>query len=194
MAAGSMRAQVAAHGGTIVAMAATAAVSLYLLALPVSIIAAVLAALAVFIAVVDLEYLVIPDIANLALLVQGVVLSVIDAAPGGVPMALADMLARCAAAGAVLLSLRYVYLRRAGVEGLGLGDVKLAAAGATLLAWPTLPIALLVASAGGLLAIASRSVTHRKWPDRKAEIPFGAFLAPAIWIAFLLERTGALAF
>jgi hypothetical protein len=31
-------------------------------------------------------------------------------------------------------------------------------------------------------------------PDRKAEIPFGAFLAPAIWLAFLLERSGALIF
>jgi leader peptidase (prepilin peptidase)/N-methyltransferase len=189
MAAGSMRARVAAHGWTVVAMAAAAALSLYLLNPPVSIFAALLAVLAVFVAAVDLEYLVIPDIANVALFLVGVVLTIMEA-PGNTPMALADMMARCIVAGGALLLLRFVYTRRAGVEGLGLGDVKLAAAGAAALAWPTLPIALLIASGGGLLAIASRGITHRQWPDRRAEIPFGAFLAPAIWIAFLLERTG----
>jgi len=52
----------------------------------------------------------------------------------------------------------------------------------------------LIASVGGILAIATRSLNQRKMPDRKAEIPFGAFLAPAIWLAFLLERSGALIF
>jgi leader peptidase (prepilin peptidase)/N-methyltransferase len=189
MAGSSMRARVAAHGWTVVAMAAAAALSLYLLNTPVSIFAALLAVLAVFVAAVDLEYLVIPDIANVALFIVGAVLTIMEA-PGHTLMALADMLARCVVAGGALLLLRYVYLRRTGAEGLGLGDVKLAAAGASALAWPTLPIASLIASAGGLLAIASRSITHRKWPDRRAEIPFGAFLALAIWIAFLLERTG----
>jgi hypothetical protein len=35
-------------------------------------------------------------------------------------------------------------------------------------------------------------VLHRlrqgAWLDRETEIPFGAFLAPAIWAAFLLDR------
>jgi leader peptidase (prepilin peptidase)/N-methyltransferase len=194
MAASSMQSRIAAHGGAAAAIAAGGALSLYLLPLPASVFAALLAAIAVVIAVVDLEYLVIPDLANAALLVLGAVLVVIDAPAGGVPAALLHAAARLVVAGGALLLLRYVYWRRTGVEGLGLGDAKLAAAGAPLLAWATLPVALLIASAGGLLAVASRSLMARRRPDRSAEIPFGAFLAPAIWLAFVLERSGTLVF
>src|SRR6185437_12694119 len=124
----------------------------------------------------------------------GLVLIVLEAPPGGTLSALGDGLARGLVGGGALLLLRFAYLRLAAIEGLGLGDAKLAAAGALPLDWPTLPIALLIASIGGLLAIASRALGSRKMPDRVAEIPFGAFLAPAIWLAFLLERTGALSF
>jgi leader peptidase (prepilin peptidase) / N-methyltransferase len=184
----------AAQRWTLAAMAAGVAVSLYLLPAPVSIFAAIVAALAVFIAVVDLEHFVIPDAANLALLALGLALVVLEAPPSGALAALGDAVARGLAGGGALLLLRFVYLRLAGIEGLGLGDVKLAAAGALSLAWPTLPIALLIASIGGLLAIGARALGSRKMPDRVAEIPFGAFLAPAIWLAFVLERTGTLMF
>jgi len=179
---------------TLAAMAGGVAVSLYLLPLPVSVFAALVAVLAVFIAVIDLEHFVIPDSANVAVLVLGLALVSLEAPPGGTLAALGDALARSLVGGGALLLLRFVYLRLAGIEGLGLGDVKLAAAGALLLDWSTLPIALLIASIGGLLAIAVRALGSRKMPDRVAEIPFGAFLAPAIWLAFLLERTGALSF
>jgi hypothetical protein len=33
-----------------------------------------------------------------------------------------------------------------------------------------------------------RGIRHGAWLDRETEIPFGAFLAPAIWAAFVLER------
>jgi leader peptidase (prepilin peptidase)/N-methyltransferase len=186
-------ARLAAHGWTLVAMAAGAAVSLYLLPLPISAFAALVAAIVVFIATIDLEHLVIPDAANAALLALGLVLVMLEAPPGGAVAALTDALARGLISGGALLLLRFVYLRFAGIEGLGLGDAKLAAAGALLLDWPTLPIALLIASVGGLLAIGTRALTARKMPDRAAEIPFGAFLAPAIWLALMLERTGMLA-
>lgn len=184
----------AAQRWAVAAMAAGVAVSLVLLPLPISVFAALAAALAVFIAVVDLEYFVIPDAANAALLMLGLALVALEAPQGGTLAALGDAVARSLAGGGALLLLRLVYLRLAGIEGLGLGDVKLAAAGALLLEWPTLPIALLIASIGGLLAIGARVLGSRKMPDRAAEIPFGAFLAPAIWLAFILERTGALMF
>jgi leader peptidase (prepilin peptidase)/N-methyltransferase len=194
MAVPLLRERLVVHGWTVAVIAGSAGLSLYLLPPPVSVFAALLAAIAVLIAAVDLEYLVIPDAANVALLALGLVLAFVEAVPGGLVMTFTDVLARCAAAGGALLLLRHAYLRFAAVEGLGLGDAKLAAAGASLLAWQTLPIALLIASVGGILAVASRGLSQRKMPDRKAEIPFGAFLAPAIWLAFMLERTGALAF
>jgi leader peptidase (prepilin peptidase)/N-methyltransferase len=184
----------AAQRWTLLAMAGGAAVSLYALPPPISIFAALVALIAIFIAVVDLEYFVIPDAANVALLVVGLALAVFEAPPGATLVSIGEALARGLVAGGALLLLRFAYLRLAGVEGLGLGDAKLAAAGGLLLDWPTLPIALLIAAVAGLLAIGVRALTARKMPDRAAEIPFGAFLAPAIWLAFLLERTGALAF
>jgi leader peptidase (prepilin peptidase) / N-methyltransferase len=189
-----MRARLRAHRWALAAMVGAVGVSLYALTPPVSLFAAVLGVIAIFIAAVDLDYLVIPDAANGAVVMLGFVLVVMEAPPGSYLAALADALGRCVAAGGALVLLRFLYFRRAGVEGLGLGDVKLAAAGAPFLAWPTLPIALLIASLGGLLAVATRGVNARKMPDRAAEIPFGAFLAPAIWLAFMLERSGVLAF
>jgi leader peptidase (prepilin peptidase)/N-methyltransferase len=187
-------ARLAARGLSVALAAAAAAFSLYLLPLPVAAFAAALAVIAVAIAAVDLDYLIIPDLANAALLLLGLVLVAIEAPPGGLVAALVDAAARFAVGGGALLLLRFFYQRRAGVEGLGLGDAKLAAAGAPWLAWSSLPLALLIASVGGLLAVGSRSLSTRKLPDRRAEIPFGAFLAPAIWLAFVLERTGALGF
>ena len=184
----------AAQRWTLLAMAGGVAVSLYFLSLPIAIFAALVAVIAVFITVVDLEHFIIPDSANAALLILGLALVVLEAPQGGTLAALGDAAARGLAGGGALLLLRFAYLRLAGVEGLGLGDAKLATAGALLLNWPTLPIALLIASIGGILAIGTRAAAARKMPDRGAEIPFGAFLAPAIWLAFVLERTGTLAF
>jgi leader peptidase (prepilin peptidase)/N-methyltransferase len=189
-----LRARFTAHRWTLAAMAGVAGTALYALPPPVSLFAAGLGVVSIFIAAVDLEYLLIPDAANAALLVLGLALVVIEAPPGGYLPALADAAARCLAAGGALMVLRFLYFRRAGVEGLGLGDVKLAAAGAPFLSWPTLPIALLIAAVGGLLAVASRGLSTRKMPDRAAEIPFGAFLGPALWLAFMLERSGVLDF
>jgi leader peptidase (prepilin peptidase)/N-methyltransferase len=191
MQASSMRGR-AARLWTLAVMAGGVVVSLLLLPLPLSLFAAVLAAIAVFIAAIDLEHLVIPDVANVALLVLGLALAVTEAGPGSYGLAVADALARGAAAGGALLALRQIYWWRAGVEGLGLGDAKLAAAGGLWLAWPTLPIALLIASLGALLAVGGRGLRRGQKPDRRAEIPFGAFLAPAIWLAFMLERGGLL--
>jgi leader peptidase (prepilin peptidase)/N-methyltransferase len=176
----------------LIAMAAGAGASLYLLPMPVAGFAAALAILAVFIAAVDIEYLIVPDIANALLFAGGLALAVADAGGLIVWSELVQALLRAVVCGGAFLALRHVYMRRSGVEGLGLGDVKLVAAAAPWLAWTTLPIALLIASVGGLLAVAARALAARSAPQRGAEIPFGAFLAPAVWIALVIERCGYL--
>ena len=180
------------HWFTVLTIAAAVAVSLYLLPMPQAAFAAVLAALAIFIAVVDLEYMIIPDAANIAMFVSGLAVVITEAWPGTLVLEMSDALLRSATAGGVLLALRYFYGRRSGVEGLGLGDAKLAAAGAPFLAWPVLPVALLIAAFGGLLAVGAQALAQRKLPGRRAEIPFGAFLAPAIWVAYLIGQAGLL--
>lgn len=164
--------------------------SFALLPLPGAAFAAVLAALAVFVAIVDLEHYVIPDVANIAIFVTGVALVVTEAWPVGPLADLQDALLRTLVAGGFLWLLRFAYGRATGVEGLGLGDVKLAAAGAPFLAWETLPLALALGAIACALALAARAVMRGERIDRTLELPFGAFLAPAIWVAFMLDRMG----
>jgi leader peptidase (prepilin peptidase)/N-methyltransferase len=178
------------HGLAAAAMVAGVILSLYLLPLPQGAFAALLAALAIFIAVIDLEYRIIPDAANALMFAAGLVLVALEAFAGRLLWDLGDALLRSAAAGGVLLALRYFYGRRSGIEGLGLGDAKLAAAGAPFLAWPVLPVALLIAAFGGLLAVGAQALAKGKRPSRRDSLPFGAFLAPAIWIAYLITQTG----
>ena len=143
-----------------------------------------------FIAAVDIDRFIIPDIANAAIAALGLTLVLIEAWPGERWLAIGDALLRALITGGALLLLRFVYAKRTGVMGLGLGDVKLAAAGAPFLNWTTLPLTIVLAAIACLLAIVVRAVLRRERPQRQAELPFGAFLAPAIWLSFVFERLG----
>ena len=177
------------HGLAAAAIVGGVIVSVYLLPFPQGAFAALLAALAIFIAVIDLEYRIIPDAANALMFAAGLVLVALEAFPSQLLGDLGDALLRSAVAGGVLLALRYFYGWRSGIEGLGLGDAKLAAAGAPFLAWPVLPVALLIAAFGGLLAVGAQALAKGKRPSRRDSLPFGAFLAPAIWIAYLIAHS-----
>jgi leader peptidase (prepilin peptidase)/N-methyltransferase len=166
---------------------AVAGLSVALLPLPLAAFAAVLGVLAVLIAIVDLDRYIIPDAAVLAMLILGFVLAGVEGA-GSLAAALADAFLRAAASGGALYLLRAAYRRRAGIEGLGLGDVKLAAAAGPWLMWPTLPFVLAVAAVAALIAVGMRAARLRERVYLKQELPFGAFLAPAIWLSFLIER------
>ena len=87
------------------------------------------------------------------------------------------------------LGLREVYYRRRGYDGIGFGDVKLAAAGGILVGASAFTWSVLAASLTGLaIALWVRS---RPLPTDCAglagdKIAFGALLAPALWLAWIL--------
>jgi len=166
---------------------AVAGLSLALLPLPLAAFAAALGALAVLIAAVDLDRYIIPDTAVLALLALGLLLAAVEGT-GGRGAALADAGLRAVVTGATLYLLRAGYQWAAGIDGLGLGDVKLAAAAGPWLMWPTLPFAVAVAAVAALLTAGARAVLLRERMHSKQELPFGAFLAPAVWMSFVIER------
>lgn len=176
------------HWWDVAAALVAAGLSLLLLPLPGSAFAALLALLAVFIAVIDIDRLIIPDSANLAMLILGLILAVFEGQGDGWIAALADAALRAVATGGLLWGLRFTYRRLAGIEGLGLGDVKLAAAAGPWLMWPTLPFAIAVAAIAALATTGVRAALAREVPQWRQELPFGAFLAPAIWISFMIER------
>jgi leader peptidase (prepilin peptidase)/N-methyltransferase len=85
----------------------------------------------------------------------------------------------------LLLMLAYRYWR--GRDGLGLGDVKLAAVSG---AWLDLTTVAAVIELAALLAIGAyvaNAALQRKPLRGTAFLPFGLFLAPSIWIGWLGE-------
>lgn len=96
-------------------------------------------------------------------------------------------LIRAAASGLPLLLLMVLYRRWRSQDELGLGDVKLAAVCG---AWLDLATVIAVIELAALLAIGAYVVNaalQRKPLRATAFLPFGLFLAPAIWIGWLGE-------
>lgn len=143
--------------------------------------AAALVPVAVAIAVIDRRHFIIPDALNGA----GLALGLVHAAAGGsVPHALA----RGAMLALAFLALRVGYRTLRGRDGLGLGDVKLAGvAGVWLDAWAIL-VAIEVAAVSALAAMGARHLAGGGRARLDGRLPFGLFFAPAIWIAWALDR------
>jgi leader peptidase (prepilin peptidase)/N-methyltransferase len=92
----------------------------------------------------------------------------------------------CAAA---FLLLREGFYRLRGLDGLGMGDVKLAAAGGVWLGWHGFAVAVLAAAAAGIAVVGLRALRAGGW-RREQRLSFGALLAPAIWCAWLSQQGG----
>jgi leader peptidase (prepilin peptidase) / N-methyltransferase len=71
-------------------------------------------------------------------------------------------------------------------QGIGLGDVKLAAVAGVWLDWVSISVAVDVAALSALAAVLILAVRGRRVTGTSA-IPFGLFFAPAIWLAWLLQ-------
>ncbi len=85
-----------------------------------------------------------------------------------------------------LIAIGYRKLR--GRHGLGGGDMKLFAAAGAWLGWYTLPFVLLGAAIAALAV--ALIMPGREGPFLVQRLPFGAFLAPAVWILYLVHPVG----
>lgn len=135
----------------------------------------------------DVENFIIPDSCSIAIAVLGLVQAVAGpmADHAGIAATLAGAGAALATgvAGFVLFWLLGLAARRVtGREALGFGDVKLAGASAI---WLNPGDAGLAVEVAALAAIALLLVRGRRGPVREVAVPFGAFLAPAAWAAFV---------
>jgi leader peptidase (prepilin peptidase)/N-methyltransferase len=137
------------------------------------------------IAAVDARRFLIPDPLNAAAVMLGVANAAV-LGQGDVAL-LAETLLRTVVVAGAFLGLRFAYLRLRRRQGIGLGDVKLAAAAGAWLDWPVVPMAIEIAALSALAIYALRRFVlgHRLRPD--ARLPFGLFFAPAIWIGWLLQ-------
>ena len=180
--------------------AACAAVAASLVLVPDSrgLWAAGLGMLMVAIAAFDLRMFIIPDQLTAAAVVLGLAHAAADAPPAGMLAAIEAALVRGAATALVFLAVRIVYRLRRGRDGIGLGDVKLAAVGGVWLDWTAIPVAVDIAAVAALAAylvfylfpgLTPKSPGGQRRSIRTLRLPFGLFLAPAIWIAFITDAT-----
>lgn len=85
--------------------------------------------------------------------------------------------------GGVFAALYYGSLRLLRREGIGFGDVKLAAAAGLLLGWQKLILAMLIASvAGSVILMALR---HFRKDEKGREYPFAPFIVVGVAVAML---------
>jgi leader peptidase (prepilin peptidase) / N-methyltransferase len=146
---------------------------------------AALAATMTTIAAIDRRCFIIPD----KLVLVGLTLGFLSVATGEMvelPAALSYSAMRGLLMAALFFALREAYRRLRGREGIGLGDVKLAGVAGVWLTWMGLAIAVDVAALSALVVVLLQALRGRRITATTA-IPFGLFLAPAIWIAWLLE-------
>jgi leader peptidase (prepilin peptidase)/N-methyltransferase len=147
---------------------------------------AALAVLMVAIAAIDARRFVIPDELTAAALALGLGYAALQDA-GAWLQVLIWSLARGAAPAIVFLAIRAAYRRWRGRDGIGLGDVKLAAVAGVWLDWPAIPVAIDIAAVAALGTYLLLFLCFRRVVRRTTRLPFGLFLAPAIWLTWLAE-------
>lgn len=142
-------------------------------------------AFAAVIAIIDSRALIIPDMLLAPMALAGLFVRLI-AAPEAAT--LLDCLVGALLGGGSFYLIRAIYGALRKRDGLGLGDVKLAAVAGIWLPAALLPVWVLVAASAALLGILAVAVTGRGPAVTGATaIPFGTFLAPALWIVWTCE-------
>jgi leader peptidase (prepilin peptidase)/N-methyltransferase len=79
------------------------------------------------------------------------------------------------------------YRRWRGRDGLGLGDIKLAAVAGAWLGLATIFAVIELAALAALGAYVVNGYLNKRPLKATAFLPFGLFLAPSIWIGWLIE-------
>lgn len=140
-------------------------------------VAAVLAVPLIWLSMTDLEKLTIPDSASATIAVTGLVYQFQSDACGlliTLPLAMLLLL--------ILWLVGQAYWRMTNTEALGIGDAKLIAAGTLCVGIENIWLVILTASLGGIIAIL---VARFSGGAKQSAVPFGPFLAYAIFITFL---------
>jgi leader peptidase (prepilin peptidase)/N-methyltransferase len=126
-------------------------------------------------ALIDLQHRILPNVITLPGTVIGLVLSLV--LPPGWLSSLIGVLV----GGGVLFAIGETYYRTRGVEGLGMGDVKMLAMIGAFLGWQLALVTLMLASFGG--AVLGMALLATRRGSMQAALPFGTFLAVGAAIA-----------
>jgi len=128
---------------------------------------------------IDVRCWLLPDSLTLPLIIAG-----LAAAAAFDPEGLTDRAFGAAAGYLGLRMVALIYRALRGRDGLGGGDAKLLAAAGAWVGLRALPQVVLLAALAGLLAAACLRLSGIRL-DAQSAIPFGPFLALAIWLLWL---------
>lgn len=137
---------------------------------------------------IDRRHFVVPDILSLPAIPLGLVTNLALTEPAFWSDSIMNGIAAAALGAGLLLAIRASYSRIRGIEGLGLGDVKLAAAAGAWTGLDGLASTSLLACIAALAAVGLHGM-RKSAPalDRMSAVPFGSFIAPAIVIVWLWQ-------
>jgi leader peptidase (prepilin peptidase) / N-methyltransferase len=164
---------------------AIAVVSFAFLPWPAAIASLVLGTLMIAGADVDARMFLLPDTVTYGALLTGLA-AAYALNPLQPRLALQTALVRAVGTAALLLLLRWGYARLRRREGLGLGDVKLAAGVGAWLPLNAIPLCFAFAAGGALVLVMLEHLRGRKLTVT-TRIPLGAFLCPSLWLVFYLD-------
>ena len=133
------------------------------------------------IAVNDARHFIIPDELSIAGFALALVNALIER-PDAAVKSVAFVVLRRAALAMLFLAVRLGYQTLRQREGIGLGDVKLAAVAGAWLGWLTIPIAVEIAAVAALTWYTARQIVRERSIERTNRLPF---------VFFLLHRSGS---
>lgn len=175
----------------VVAGLTVVALSFYALAPKTALVSCTLGWTMLAIAAIDAQYMRIPDALSLPAVPCGLLASGYLLDPSvGQAVSLDHVIGACLG-GASFWLVRESYWRLRAREGLGLGDVKLAAAGGAWVGWVNLADVVLLAAVVALGFAGTRALARRNRLLRTERVAFGAFLAPSIWGVWALSAYAA---
>jgi leader peptidase (prepilin peptidase) / N-methyltransferase len=161
----------------------TAAISFSALPWPLALASSLLAILMIAGADVDARTFLLPDAVTLGGVILGIAIlpwAEATTGSGAYWTNLIEAVSQAGALGLLFAGLWAVFWWLRGFEGLGFGDVKLAAAVGAWLPLQAIPACFLLATTAALLI----ALFHRSTDATPQKLPFGAFLCPALWLFF----------
>lgn len=152
----------------------------------------VLALLMSLITLTDFRHFIIPDVLSLPAVLLGIIANTAVFHGDDWFAGLNESVLGAILAAGTFYLLRAMWFRMRGIEGLGLGDVKLAAVAGAWLGPGLLAPACLASALSGLLAALVMALLPGRRVAMSDEIPFGSFIAPVVlvfWCWRVLEAS-----
>lgn len=142
------------------------------------------------IAVIDAQRFIVPDVLSLPSIPVGLIVArLLDDGYAGHSLVL-EHLGAAILGGATFYAIKELYYRWRAREGLGLGDVKLAAAAGAWTGLAGLGYVLLLASVLAISYVLLLNMRDLRAIRGSTAVAFGVFLAPSIWFVWCANTLG----